>query len=79
MKGQVWYRIVCECGVVNFIHVDDSPYGDDLKMDVDGYKCWNCHKEFSFFDNADPEDMMCIEDGKPVAVFWTTHGGVNND
>lgn len=75
MKIQVWYKIVCECGKTNYIHAEDLPYdtSDLSKMDVDGYKCWSCHKEFSFFDDADSEDMMRIVDGRPVTTFWTTH------
>ena len=76
MKVQVWYRVICECGKINFVHADDLLYDNDLsKLDVDGYKCWSCHKESSFFEEMDPEDMMCIEYGKPVTVFWTTHDG----
>jgi len=32
-----------------------------LKLDVDGFVCWNCNKEFSFVEDEEP---FVTEDGQ---------------
>jgi hypothetical protein len=58
---EIWYKINCECGAVNWVYDGYFPDPDLSKMDVDGYKCWKCHKEFPFSDEDVPFN---IEDGK---------------
>ena len=61
ISGEIWYKVVCECKAVNFVNAGYFPDPDLSKLDVDGYRCWNCKKEFSFVEG---EESMYIEEGK---------------
>lgn len=71
VSGETWLKIVCECGATNFVYIGYFPDSDASRLDVEGYKCWSCKKEFYFDVDADPEEVMYIKEGNPISVFWT--------
>jgi len=66
ISGEIWYKIACSgCETINFVCAGYFPDPDLSKLDVDGFKCWNCGKEFSFIEDEEP---MYVEEGKPKTV-----------
>jgi len=57
LSGKMWYEIVCPdggCGAINFIYGGYFPNSDSSTLDVDGFVCWKCRKEFAFFEDEEP-------------------------
>ena len=61
IEVEIYYKVICECKATNFVYGGYFTDPDLSKMDVDGFKCWNCKKVFSFIDEFEaeyPEDGL---------------------
>jgi hypothetical protein len=64
IQGELWYKVTCpddECGAINFIYAGYFLDSDSSKMDVDGFVCWKCDREFGFPEDEEP---FTVEDGQ---------------
>lgn len=64
LEGEIWYKISCpSCKCYNFVYGGYFPDPNMSKLDVDGFRCWQCKKEHMFFDDPDLDGLGIIEDG----------------